>query len=186
MLKRFFWWLEDLGWNIKCRYGFWLHGPYGLARVIEKMPFRYIVKYLRRYGATVSDTTRIERGMIIQRPDAVRPFKNLVLKEGSFVGYKAIMDLTEPIVFEEYAGIGGFCQVWTHQTTTLIPPCPENKGPVTLKRNSICYSGVIVSPGITIGENARIGACSLVNKDVEPDTFVGGVPARPINREKTT
>jgi putative colanic acid biosynthesis acetyltransferase WcaF len=181
MLKKIFLSLEDLCWNIKCRYGFWLHGPYGLARVIEKMPFRYIGKYLRKYGATVSDTTRIERGMIIQRPDAVRPFKNLILKEGSFVGYKAIMDLSEPIVFEEYAGIGGFCQVWTHQTTTLIPPCPENTGPVTLKRNSICYSGVIVSPGITIGENARVGACSLVNKDVQDNTFVGGVPAKPIH-----
>jgi len=180
MLKGIFWSLEDFGWNIKCRYGFWLHGPYGLARVIEKMPFRYVVKYLRKYGATVADTCRIERGMIIQRPDRVRPFKNLTLMDGSFVGYKAIMDLSEPIIFEEYAGIGGFCQVWTHQTTTLIPPCPENRGPVTLRRNSICYSGVIVSPGITLGENSRVGACSLVNKDVAPDTFVGGVPAKPI------
>lgn len=185
MLKRFFWALEDLGWNIKCRYGFWLHGPYGLARVIEKMPFRYIVKYLRRYGADVSATCRIERGMIIQRPDPVKPFKNLILKDGSFVGYKAIIDLSEPVVFEEYSGIGGFCQVWTHQTTTLIPPCPENRGGVTLRRNSICYSGVIVSPGVTIGENSRVGACSLVNKDVDPDTFVGGVPAKPISREKS-
>lgn len=180
MFKKLFWSVEDIGWNIKCRYGFWLHGPYGLARVIEKMPFRYIVKYLRKYGATVSDTTRIERGMIIQRPDPVKPFKNMVFRDGSFVGYRAIIDLTEKVEFEEYSGIGGFCQVWTHQTTTLIPPCPENRGPVTLKKNSICYSGVIVSPGITIGENARVGACSLVNKDVAADTFVGGVPAKPI------
>jgi acetyltransferase-like isoleucine patch superfamily enzyme len=180
MLKKAFWSLEDLGWNIKCRYHFWLHGPYGLARVIEKMPFRYIVKYLRKYGATIADSCRIERGMIIQRPDTRIPFRNLVLKEGSFVGYRAIMDLSEKIVFEEYSGIGGFCQVWTHQTTSLIPPCPENRGPVIMKRNSICYSGVIVSPGITIGENARVGANSLVNKDVEDDTFVGGVPAKPI------
>lgn len=181
MLKKVFWSLEDFGWNIKCRYGFWLHGPYGLARVIEKMPFRYIVKYLRRYGATVANSARIERGMIIQRPDPVQPFKNMILKEGSFVGYKAIMDLSEKIVFEEYAGIGGFCQIWTHQTTSLIPPCPENRGTVILRRNSICYSGVIVSPGVTIGENARVGACSLVNKDVPPDTFVGGVPAKQIS-----
>jgi len=185
MLRKFFWSFEDLGWNLKCRYGFWLHGPYGLARVIEKMPFRYIVKYLRKYGAAVSDTTRIERGLIIQRPDAARPFKNLILREGSFVGYKAILDLSQPVVFEEYAGIGGFCQVWTHQTTTLIPPCPENRGPVTLKRNAICYSGVIVSPGVTIGENARVGACSLVNKDVEANTFVGGVPAKLVSTLKS-
>ena len=58
-------------------------------------------------------------------------------------------------------------------------------GPVTLKRNAICYSGVIVSPGVTIGENARVGACSLVNKDVEADTFVGGVPAKLVSTLKS-
>ena len=178
MFKKIFWFIEDIGWDIKCRYNFWLHGPYGLARVIEKIPFRYIVKYLRKYGATVSETTRIERGIILHRPNKQNPFKNLVLKEGSFVGNKVLLDLSEKIEFEEFSGVGGFCQIWTHQTKTLIPPCLENTGAVTLKRNSICYSGVIVCPGVTIGENSHVGANSLVNKNVKPGIFVGGVPAR--------
>lgn len=182
MLRKIFWILEDTGWNIKCRYNFWLHGPYGLARAVEQMPFRFIVKYLRKYGATISDTCRIERGIILHRPDPIKPFKNLILKDGSFVGNKVILDLTEKIVFEEFSGVGGFCQIWTHQTTTLIPPCIENTGAVFLKKNSICYSGVLISPGITIGENARVGANSVVNKNVDADTFVGGVPARIIRK----
>ncbi|MDO8506978.1 MAG: hypothetical protein Q7S53_00205 [bacterium] len=32
----------------------------------------------------------------------------------------------------------------------------------------------------TIGENSVVGACSLVNKDVQPFTIVGGVPAKVI------
>lgn len=180
MIRKLFWFIEDTGWLIRCRYAFWLHGPYGLSHVIERMPFRFIPKYLRRYGATVAESVRIERGIILHRPDPVLPFRNLILKEGSFIGHNAIIDLSHQVVFEEYSGIGGYCQVWTHQTTSLIPPCPEKRGAVILRPNSICYSGVTVSPGVTIGENSRVGANSLVSKDVPPDTFVGGVPARPI------
>jgi acetyltransferase-like isoleucine patch superfamily enzyme len=38
--------------------------------------------------------------------------------------------------------------------------------------------GVTICPGVTIGRNAVIGAGSLVNKDVPPDTLAYGVPAR--------
>jgi acetyltransferase-like isoleucine patch superfamily enzyme len=38
--------------------------------------------------------------------------------------------------------------------------------------------GVTVCPGVTIGRNSFIGAGSLVNKDVPPDTLAYGVPAR--------
>lgn len=36
----------------------------------------------------------------------------------------------------------------------------------------------VILPGVKIGEGAVVGACSLVNKDVEPFTVVGGVPAK--------
>ncbi len=38
--------------------------------------------------------------------------------------------------------------------------------------------GVTICPGVTIGRNAFVGAGSLVNKDVPPDTLAYGVPAR--------
>ncbi len=38
--------------------------------------------------------------------------------------------------------------------------------------------GVTVCPGVKIGRNSFIGAGSLVNKDVPPDTLAYGVPAR--------
>jgi len=39
--------------------------------------------------------------------------------------------------------------------------------------------------GITIGNGAVIGACSMVNKSVEPYTIVAGTPARPIRKRFT-
>lgn len=38
----------------------------------------------------------------------------------------------------------------------------------------------IVLPGVTIGDNAVVGAGSIVTKNVEANTVVAGDPAKPI------
>jgi carbonic anhydrase/acetyltransferase-like protein (isoleucine patch superfamily) len=42
----------------------------------------------------------------------------------------------------------------------------------------------IVLPGVTIGEGAVVGAGSVVTKDVEPWTVVGGNPAKFIKKRE--
>lgn len=42
--------------------------------------------------------------------------------------------------------------------------------------------GVMVMPGVTIGDGAIIAAGSVVTKDVAPYTIVGGNPAQPIRK----
>lgn len=49
------------------------------------------------------------------------------------------------------------------------------------KRVSI-GSGAVILPGITIGENAVIGAGAVVTKDVPPNTVVAGCPARVLRK----
>jgi acetyltransferase-like isoleucine patch superfamily enzyme len=52
--------------------------------------------------------------------------------------------------------------------------------PTLVKRGASIGSGVTLLCGITIGENALIGAGSVVIKDVPPDTVVAGNPAKTI------
>lgn len=54
--------------------------------------------------------------------------------------------------------------------------------PVLLKRNCWIGTGATILPGVTVGENAVIGAGAVVTKDVEANTVVGGNPARVIKR----
>ena len=56
--------------------------------------------------------------------------------------------------------------------------------PTLVKRGASIGSGVVLLCGITVGENAIIGAGSVVTKDVPPNTVVAGNPARVIKSLK--
>jgi len=54
--------------------------------------------------------------------------------------------------------------------------------PVRLRRGCYLGAGCLVLPGVTVGERAVVAAGAVVTRDVEPETIVAGVPARPIRR----
>jgi heptaprenylglycerol acetyltransferase len=53
-------------------------------------------------------------------------------------------------------------------------------GPVVIGRDVMVGANTTILPGVTIANGSVVSAHSLVNSDVEG--FVGGVPARPLNR----
>lgn len=56
--------------------------------------------------------------------------------------------------------------------------------PVTLERNVWIGVGVIILPGVTIGEGSIVSAGSVVARDVPPHSLVAGNPARRIRELK--
>jgi acetyltransferase-like isoleucine patch superfamily enzyme len=56
--------------------------------------------------------------------------------------------------------------------------------PTLVKRGASIGTSSTILCGVTIGENAIVGAGSVVTKDVPADTVVAGVPARVIRRLK--
>ncbi|CCX47275.1 uncharacterized protein BN813_00751 [Bacteroides sp. CAG:927] len=64
---------------------------------------------------------------------------------------------------------------------------PEDRGamypaPIRLGKNVWVGSNTTILQGVTVGDNAIIAAGSVVTKDVDANTIVGGVPARPIRK----
>lgn len=70
-------------------------------------------------------------------------------------------------------------------TSTAVPPAqrPLDRGrSVKIERNVWLGDGVVVCPGVTMGEGSVAAANAVVTADVAPRTLVAGVPARPIRR----
>ena len=56
----------------------------------------------------------------------------------------------------------------------------EAAEPIAIQGNVWLGGGVIVLPGVTIGENTVVGAGSIVTKDLPPNVVAAGNPARVI------
>ncbi|MBR5871612.1 MAG: sugar O-acetyltransferase [Clostridia bacterium] len=69
--------------------------------------------------------------------------------------------------------------------TASHPICPELREqggqfnlPVVIGKNCWLGAGVIVLPGVTIGDNTVVGAGSVVTKDLPPNVVAAGNPCR--------
>jgi acetyltransferase-like isoleucine patch superfamily enzyme len=56
---------------------------------------------------------------------------------------------------------------------------------IRVKKGASIGSGCVLLPGITIGENALVGAGSVVTKDVPPNSTVAGNPASLLSNSNT-
>ncbi|AHI52386.1 CatB-related O-acetyltransferase [Spiroplasma culicicola] len=61
-------------------------------------------------------------------------------------------------------------------------PAPVNKGNTVIGNDVWIGYGSIIMPGVTIGNGSIIAAGSVIVKDVEPYTIVGGNPAKLIRK----
>lgn len=64
------------------------------------------------------------------------------------------------------------------------PNRPLVVAPITVEDGVWIGARAIILPGVTIGEGAVVGAGSVVTKDVEPWTVVGGNPAKVIKKRE--
>ncbi len=82
------------------------------------------------------------------------------------------------IVIGDGVEIGNFVTIYQH--VTLGRKGTGDSYP-KIGNNVKIYAGACIIGGITVGDNAIIGANSVVTKDVEANTTVAGVPAKVLN-----
>ena len=82
------------------------------------------------------------------------------------------------VTIEAEVQIGSHCSIYSVSTID------GKQGPVVLKRNCKVGTHSTVMPGVTIGENAVIGAHSFVNSDIPANGVAYGVPARVVRTLK--
>lgn len=134
-----------------------------------------IFNFVNMYGCEVDDNSKV--GAFVEIQKGVKIGKNCKISSHTFI--------CEGVTIEDNVFVG-------HNVSFINDKHPRATNPdgsmqteadwkvektVVKKGASIGTSATILC-GVTIGENAIVGAGSVVTKDVPPNTIVAGVPAR--------
>lgn len=106
---------------------------------------------------------------------------NISIGAGTFVNYNLTALDVAPIRIGEHCQIGPGVQLLT--PTHPLDPARRRSGveagaPITLGDNVWLGGGVVVCPGVSIGEDSVIGAGSVVTRDIPAGVLAAGNPAR--------
>src|ERR1700676_464278 len=140
-----------------------------------------IFNFVNAYGCSIDDNSKIGAFVEIQKGAFIG--KNCKISSHTFI--------CEGVHIEDNVFVGHGVMF----TNDLFPKATNDDGsPQTeadwkvietkVKKGASIGSNATILCGITIGENALIGAGSVVTKDVPPNTVVAGVPAKIIKSLK--
>ena len=113
-----------------------------------------------------------------------RFFTGIEIHPGAQIGQGFFIDHGMGVVIGETSIIGKNVTLYHDVTLGGISPAVDSQSQINEKRHPTLEDGAIVGSGaqvlgpITVGENARIGANSVVLRDVTPSVTVVGIPAR--------
>ncbi|MEE9323391.1 MAG: acyltransferase [Candidatus Aenigmarchaeota archaeon] len=160
----------------------------GSKRMITCFKFPEEGKSYRKWKK-VRHPIRVFRNYIIITLGKILPdieFKNRLYRRiGIRIGKNVhIYGTNLDIFFPELLEIGNNCTLGAYSTilTHEFFNGEYRMGKVRVGNNVLLGTMCLVLPGVEIGDNATVAAYSLVNKDVPPGAFVGGVPAKEIKR----
>jgi UDP-2-acetamido-3-amino-2,3-dideoxy-glucuronate N-acetyltransferase len=133
-----------------------------------------IYNFVNLYGCEIGDNTSI--GTFVEIQKGARIGKNCKIQshtficEGVTIEDEAFISHNVTFINDVYPRATAGGQLQTEDDWECIP--------TIVKRGASLGSSVTVLCGVTIGENAIVGAGSVVTKDVPADTIVAGNPAR--------
>jgi acetyltransferase-like isoleucine patch superfamily enzyme len=119
---------------------------------------------------------QIEEGKPTKYNWVVQNTENFTLGFGTDIGAFSYINAKWGVTIEDFVQIGSHCSIYSVSTID------EKTGPVLLKKNCKLGSHSVVMPGVTIGENAKVGAFSFVKDDIPDNATAVGVPAKIIKQ----
>jgi putative colanic acid biosynthesis acetyltransferase WcaF len=149
----------DYTWTLACA---WTPKPFN--------PWRLLV--LRLFGAEIHGTPFVHQRARIQQPG------NLVLHHRACLGDRATAYSLDRIVLHEGATIAqeAYLCTGTHDFTQSHRPLQT--APIVIGPGAFVGARAFVLPGVTLGGHCRVGAMSVVTRNVAPGATVAGNPAR--------
>ena len=131
--------------------------------------------FVNLYGCEIGDETRI--GAFVEIQKNARVGNNCKVSSHTFICEGVTIE-SEVFVGHGVTFINDRYPRATNGTGQLQSEADWSCQNTVVKRGASIGSGATVLGGITIGENAIVGAGSVVTKDVPANTIVAGNPAK--------
>lgn len=135
-------------------------------------------RLLRLSGATVGPGTKIHGPLKITGPGDLLP--RLRIGADCNLGAGCVLDLSERLTIGDRVTFDPGVMVLTSTHELDLPEHRAGKivmSPVTIADGAWLRARAVILPGSKIGAGAVVEAGAVVNKDVEPNARVGGIPA---------
>jgi acetyltransferase-like isoleucine patch superfamily enzyme len=114
-----------------------------------------------------SGTIEIGDDVVISRGAQIVAFNRITIGAGTMIGeYTSIRDADH-----------------LRDSDGLIRETGSDSSPISIGERVWVGRGVMILPGVHIGDRATIGANAVVTRDVPPDVVAVGIPARVVTRQ---
>ena len=119
---------------------------------------------------------KIANGKLTKWHWLVQHKDNLKLCRLTDIGAFTYINAKNGVIIEAGVQIGSHCSIYS------VSSIDNKSGKIVLKKNCCIGSHSVIMPGITVGENAVIGAFTFVNKNIPPNVIACGVPVKIIKK----
>lgn len=132
---------------------------------------RWRLFWLKMFGATIYGYPFVHQRARIQIP------WNLVLHDRACLGDRANAYSLTKIEIKAHATVAQEAYLCTGTHAFDQPALNLITAPIIIGSHAFIGARAFIMPGITIGDNAIVGSCSVVTKDVNTGLIVKGNPA---------
>jgi putative colanic acid biosynthesis acetyltransferase WcaF len=133
---------------------------------------RWRLFWLKIFGANIVGAPFVHQRARIQIP------WHTTLHDRCCLGDRANIYNLAPIEIEEGAVVAQEAYLCTGTHAFEVSGIPLRTAPILIRKGAFVGARAFILPGVTIGEGAVIGACSVVTKDIAPLTINAGNPCR--------
>ena len=162
------------------------YGGEGINIPLMVMPTRFIADTLRRHGATIGDNVRFRAPIVFYNTDiaSTQYYKHLSVGDDCFIGRDCFIDLQDQVTIEANVTISHRVMLLTHTDAGNSPlaqtKLPTSQGPIKINQGAYLGANATVLQNVEIGKEAIIAAGAVVNRSIDDDMVVGGIPAKPL------
>jgi len=134
-----------------------------------------LARFINLYGCTIGDNTKIGTFVEVQKNAFVG--KNCKISSHTFI-CEGVKIEDNVFVGHSVTFINDTYPRATTQNGELQTEADWTVESTVVKKGASIGSGCTILANVTIGENAILGAGSVITKDVPPNTIVAGNPAK--------